>query len=157
MKALDSAEQGLHPMQYAMKICEDLGIPGQRTNLESISLAIESIAKGRLFRGRPRAIEEAFLWLHRRTMVAEEQGAKITHLWFRDGEYKGVEKDKPIASTSNCDSLCRAQHGRGYDWNDVMWVWKKYEREVAVGGTKTPEYFFKELDTKREGGPPSWR
>lgn len=56
-----------------------------------------------------------------------------------------------------CDAECKSRHGHGYHWNDVRWLFKRYQRELAVNPKANPEDFFEELDAKRQGGAPQWR
>jgi len=89
---LSDIPDGLHPMQYAAKLCEDtLGVP-KKGNLEVIAEAIEAISKSKLFRGRNDAMKLAYFWLDRRVSVAREQGEKINNLWFIQGGYWDVER-----------------------------------------------------------------
>jgi hypothetical protein len=68
---------------------------------------------------------------------------------------------KPI-----CDAQCKADHGKGYHWNDVYWLLVKLKAPCAVGAEfarKEPvkpgeiEALMEELDRKRPGGAPEWR
>lgn len=88
---LSEIPDGLGAMQYAAKLCEDLSLPA-RGNVPMIGEAIEAVSKGRLFRGRTDALKCAYYWLSRRALVAEEQGEKVTSLWFHRGDYKNVQR-----------------------------------------------------------------
>lgn len=59
--------------------------------------------------------------------------------------------------TSSCDSICKARHGKGYDTNDALWMWKYIQRKFSTGDTFDYEQMFSELDSQREGGAPKWR
>lgn len=51
-----------------------------------------------------------------------------------------------------CDSACKARHGKGYHTNDVLWLFRRYQRELAVNPKAKPEDFLDELDRKRQSG-----
>jgi len=147
--------EGLAPMQYAAKICENLGIPA-RGNIPMIGEAIEAIAKSRLFRGRTDAIRVAYIWLSRRVDVAQQQGQKINNLWFMNGLYNDVEKPVPEPQ-----KITYEHFGQGYNHNDMLWLFERYQKvRESVGNRALTDsevnLLLSELDKKR-GQAPAWR
>ena len=152
----ENVPDGLAPMQYAQKICEDLGIPA-RGNVQMIGEAIEAIAKSRLFRGRPDAIRVAYIWLTRRVEEAQRQGQKINNLWFMNGLYNDVEKPLPPPSRITYEN-----HGNGYNEADMWNVFEAYRKKIqaAQGHVPMTDALMNELldeADKKRGGSPAWR
>jgi hypothetical protein len=68
---------------------------------------------------------------------------------------------EPPSVYKGCDPECRAQHGRGYNENDILYLWTRYQqkRDSLPSRSLTDgeiNQLLDELDTKR-GGPPEWR
>lgn len=61
---------------------------------------------------------------------------------------------------SGCSAECKARHGRGYHWNDILKFWKLHDAKRAEinGPLKEPEIeaLFAEIDKER-GSAPEWR
>lgn len=151
---LTEIPDSLVPMQYAAKICEDLGIPA-KGNIQMIGEAVEAVSKNRIFRGQDHALRNAYIWLNRRVMVAVEQGQKINNLWFLNGMYNEVERIQPIAGPPKY-----AHHGEGYNSSDILILWKLYEAKTLSVKRRLTEaesdQLLDELDRKR-GRTPTWR
>jgi hypothetical protein len=152
---LSEVPDGLAPTQYAMRICEDLGIPG-KGNIQMIGEAIEAVSKSRLFRGRPDAIKVAYIWLSRRVDVAQQAGQKINNLWFMNGMYNEVEKPVTYAKPTRYE-----HHAEGYGAEDMLWLYERYQqkRKTLPNRQLTDaeiNVLLDELDTKR-GRKPAWR
>jgi hypothetical protein len=47
--------------------------------------------------------------------------------------------------------------GKGYHWNDMKWLFKRMQQEIAAGRKVNSDALLQELDSKREGGAPAWR
>jgi hypothetical protein len=62
-----------------------------------------------------------------------------------------------VKSTSTCDDLCKRRHGKGYNENDMKWLFKRMQQIYAGGDTPDSEALLTELDEKRQGGAPEWR
>lgn len=60
-------------------------------------------------------------------------------------------------STARCDATCRARHGKGYNENDMKWLFRRMEKIYATGDTPDPEALLTELDSRRPDGAPEWR
>lgn len=154
---LSDIPDGLAPMQYASKICDDLGIPG-KGNIQMIGEAIEAVSKNRLFRGRADAIRVAYIWLSRRVEVAQQQGQKINNLWFMNGLYNDVEKPLPEPQ-----KITYEHFGRGYGGPDVMFAYEMYRRKIEANkGQRLPmtDALMNELldaVDKKRGVSPAWR
>jgi hypothetical protein len=56
-----------------------------------------------------------------------------------------------------CDAECQARHGKGYHSNDMLWLFKRMEKEIAAGRKVDSAALMDELDRKRAGGAPEWR
>jgi hypothetical protein len=150
---MDEVPDGLHPMQYAAKICDDLGIP-QKGNQQMISEALEAVSKSRLLRGRP--MRDVFIWLSRRVRVAQDQGQKINNLWFMNGLYNEVEKPLPEPK-----KITYEHYGKGYGTQDMLWLFHRYQakRKTLPNRALTEaeaNVLLDELDKKR-GEAPAWR
>jgi hypothetical protein len=65
-----------------------------------------------------------------------------------------------IATALGCSPQCKARHGKGYHFNDMMILYKMYvaKRQEVNGPLKKPEILglFDELD-KIRGRAPEWR
>jgi hypothetical protein len=63
-------------------------------------------------------------------------------------------------STHLCSEECRARHGRGYSWTDVMKLWKLFNAKFEELGRKLTkdewELLYVEVD-KQRGQVPAWR
>lgn len=102
--------EGLHPMQYAAHICDELVIP-KKGNMETVASTIETLAKS-----RNTSPCEAHDYLLAKALTAKEAGETVNLFWFRDGKYnitKAVTRDnhKTTAELRNQrsdDSLERA-------------------------------------------------
>lgn len=61
---------------------------------------------------------------------------------------------------NNCDEFCKLRHGRGYNQNDMLKLWKMYtEKRAEVNGLLKKdevEELLVALD-KQRGGAPEWR
>ena len=57
-----------------------------------------------------------------------------------------------------CDRECQSRHGKGYDLNDVLWLFKKRKASPKAKWTEA-DYLsaMDELDKMRQGGKPQWR
>jgi hypothetical protein len=148
-------------MQYASKICEDLGIPG-KGNIPMVGEAIEAVSKMRMFRGRRDAIRCAYIWLSRRAIEADEQGQSVNNLWFLNGLYKDVVKAVPAPRFERYEHF-----GEGYGWPDIKFLWRKiadhnFEPTRKTFVARKPrteaeiEQLLGELDSKR-GITPAFR
>lgn len=62
-----------------------------------------------------------------------------------------------VANTSSCDAICKARHGKGYGWNDMIWLFKKAQSVHASGDTPDYDALLDELDKKRPEGAPEFR
>ena len=69
-------------------------------------------------------------------------------------------------STHKCDSECKSQHWKSYQWNDWFWMMRKLRIPALMGPVncrKDPvrpgevEALLTECDGKRPGGPPEWK
>lgn len=154
---LSEVPDGLGPLQYGAKICEDLGIP-QRGNIQMIGESIEAVAKSRLFRGQEHAMRNAYIWLNRRVNAAREQGHKITTLWFHGGEYWNVEK--PGSQVPQGPTRYE-HHGQGYGEADIKYLLNRYvlTRDALPNRPLTDgeiNGILDDLDKKR-GSAPAWR
>jgi hypothetical protein len=56
-----------------------------------------------------------------------------------------------------CSRECLGRHGKGYAWNDMYWLFNRMNQEIKAGREVDSEALLKELDSKRQGGPPAWR
>lgn len=156
MSTLNDIPEGLGAMQYAQKMCEDLGLPA-RGNINMIGEAIEAVSKSKLFRGRPDALRVAYYWLDRRVQEARSQGQKTNNLWFLNGEYWNVEKSSAALSPNPP----RYEHfGQGYGTHDMQYLFHLYraKRKSANRALNDAEVetLMQELDKKR-GEVPAWR
>ena len=145
--------EGLADGQYAAHLLEEiLSMPATRSNLELMIDCLKSIQRSKKLTGL-----KAYKCMARAIRLAKGQQIKTDITWLRNGDYAHIRPDPPIPNTSSCDPECAKRHDQGYGENDVKFVWKKYQDEVAAGGKRTPWDFFDELDTRREDGPPVWR
>lgn len=65
--------------------------------------------------------------------------------------------DQQVRTNANCDAICRARHGKGYNSNDMMWLFHKMQQAYATGDVPDTEALMTQLDAKRHGGAPEWR
>ena len=72
---------GLHSVQYAVHICDELAIP-KKGNMETVSECVEVLAKSRKC-----ALSEAHDYLLARALAAKEAGETVNTFWFKDGKY----------------------------------------------------------------------
>lgn len=75
------APEGLHPMQYAAHICDELVIP-TKGNMETVAGTVETLAKSMKTSHR-----EAHDYLLAKALTAKEAGETVNLFWFRDGKY----------------------------------------------------------------------
>lgn len=138
-------------MQYGLHILEfELGWPS-KGNSELMADCLAAIGKTKKLSN-----VQAYKYMLRAIKLAKEQGVTVDRMFFMNGEYAQMRPPAAVPE-GRCDAECRARHGRGYHTNDVQWVMVQYFQEVKAGGVRTPEYFFKELDRQRQGGPPEWK
>ena len=64
--------------------------------------------------------------------------------------------EQRVQSTANCDAICRARHGKGYNETDMVWLFGKMQQAYANGDTPNVDALMTELDNRR-GGAPEWR
>ena len=89
---LDDVPNGLSSLEYAKGILHEiLESPADKSNLLLIAECIDAISIRR-FRGREDAKRLACFWLSRRVEAAVESGAQVNGMWFRNAEYRFVEK-----------------------------------------------------------------
>lgn len=62
-----------------------------------------------------------------------------------------------VVSTVRCDATCRARHGKGYNENDMKWLFRRMQQIYATGDTPDSEALLTELDSRRPDGAPEWR
>lgn len=62
-----------------------------------------------------------------------------------------------VKSTAHCDAICKARHGKGYNGNDMLWMFGKMQQAYAAGDTPDTEALLTQLDSIRPGGAPEWR
>lgn len=154
---LNDIPEGLAPTQYAMRICEDLGIPG-KGNIQMIGEAIEAVSKNRMFRGRADAIRIGYLWLSRRVEEAQKQGQKINNLWFMNGLYNDVERPRSEAPAVHYEHF-----GKGYGAADMMYAYEMYRRKIQASNEPVPmtaaieAELLDAVDKRRKEGAPEWR
>jgi hypothetical protein len=71
----------LHPLNYAAKICEELGIPVENSNLRSFAGAIEALVKSGT------SLPAAYEYLLARAIDEKELGPVTWTFWCRDGRF----------------------------------------------------------------------
>lgn len=78
----NSTPTDLHPLNYGAKICDELGLPQERTNLHAFASAIEALVK------KGKSLAAAFEFLLARAKDAQQSG-ELAHpvFWCRDGSY----------------------------------------------------------------------
>ena len=59
------------------------------------------------------------------------------------------------SQAEGCD--CKHLHGTGYGWEDLKWMLKKRGLHAERFSIAQWEELIAEMDSKREGGSPSWR
>jgi hypothetical protein len=95
--------------------------------------------------------------------------------WNRNGRYFPKPKDvleqvevyrqtvpKNKYGYPDCDAICKAQHGKGYSGEDILWLWKRYNDMLATLPNRAMteaevDGLLRELDSRRKGGAPEWR
>jgi hypothetical protein len=65
--------------------------------------------------------------------------------------------DVLVKTNARCDATCQARHGKGYNENDMKWLFRRMQQIYAGGDTPDSEALLTELDSKRKGGAPEWR
>jgi hypothetical protein len=87
-KKQDEVPEGLHAMQYACHILEEiLGWP-LKGNQEMMADCIKAIGKSRRLTDK-----KAYLYLVRAIQLAKEQGIPVNHFFFSNGEYTEVRPE----------------------------------------------------------------
>ena len=67
-------------------------------------------------------------------------------------------RDTPnCVSTSRCDAMCKARHGKGYYDTDMMWVYGQAVKIWKAGDIPDFEALLTLVDERRPDGPPEWR
>jgi hypothetical protein len=104
-----SAPRDLHSIQYAAWLCENaIGMPANKSNMQIIADAIDSIAKSKFREAKwKRPIFTAFLWLEKRIEYAKLAKIPTNHLFFLNGDYLIVPdpepKIKPFRACRECN------------------------------------------------------
>jgi hypothetical protein len=116
--------------------------------------------------GKDMTESETEVWADILNGVSQDACEYAFENWFRNGKFfprpaNILELVQTYASNQPrevCDDACKRRHGRGYDTNDLLWLWKKRQASGATKWTKADyEAAMQELDSKREGGAPLWR
>lgn len=68
-----------------------------------------------------------------------------------------VSYEPPQTAAHSCDAICHARHGKGYNTNDMLWLFAKMQQAYATGDVPDTEALMTQLDAKRHGGAPEWR
>lgn len=89
---------GLHELNYAPKVLQEIGMPEIRGNIELVGAAIKARA-----RGQPSAYPAAMQYIIARALDDRDQGIQIDGFWFRDGKYER----KTAAKKSIYDAIDR--------------------------------------------------
>jgi hypothetical protein len=85
--------------------------------------------------------------------------------WRRNGMFFPVYKViievceawQPAGEAWKCSQECQREHGKGYHWNDMKWLFKRMQQEIAANRPINSAALLSELDGKRADGPPAWR
>jgi hypothetical protein len=101
----NSVPNDLHPLNYAAKICGELGLPQERTNLQAFASAIEALVK------KGKNPPAAFEFLLARAKDAQESG-ELAHpvFWCRDGSYNTPATQRRTRGDSEAEAFL-ARHG----------------------------------------------
>ncbi len=62
-----------------------------------------------------------------------------------------------VRTNARCDAVCLSRHGKGYNENDMKWLFRRMEQIYAGGNTPDSDALLTELDSKRKDGPPEFR
>lgn len=82
---MDDTPEGLHPMQYAVHIIEEiLGWP-LKGNAEMMADCITSVSKAKKL-----SHVQAYRYIVRAVGLAKEQSIEVNRFWFQGGEYMNM-------------------------------------------------------------------
>jgi hypothetical protein len=93
----------LHPLNYAAKICEELGIPVENSNLRSFAGAIDALVKS------GKSLPAAYEYLLARAIDEKELGPVTWTFWCRDGRFNFPAGASPTNGQRPTDSQFMGQ------------------------------------------------
>jgi hypothetical protein len=116
---------GLHQLNYATRLLEDLGLPASGSVTQLVASAISSFAK-------KEKVEkcEAYTRMLKRAKEDQEQGIEINRFWFDDGRYLPKSPVKAPASATPTNSQC--DNGAADEFKAKARAWIAENPEEAV-------------------------
>jgi hypothetical protein len=130
---------GLHQLNYATRLLEDLGLPASTNVTQLVASAISSFAK-------KEKVEkcEAYTRMLKRAKEDQEQGIEINRFWFDDGRYLPKSPVKAPASATPAKSQ--------YDNGEA----EKSKAKARAWIAENPEEAVKRDEEYRNDGSPGY-
>lgn len=125
----DEVPQDLHALNYSRRILDDLGLPA-KGNLELVADCIDARAKQTRKPGW-----EAFKFIHRMAMIAQERGTKVDRWWFQNGDYLRIESREPAfkGTFEPIDKKRTAEEQATPEWQETNDKLRALLKDIATG------------------------
>lgn len=96
---VEPTPDGLHPMQYATRLMEELEMPDTRGNKHAVTSAIEVVIRS------GKSPPSAYEFLLAQAKDAQDRGEVIDKFWFEDSKWKPAPARMPRRKGRNLDEL----------------------------------------------------
>lgn len=143
----DQVPQDLHELNYSRKILDDLGLPA-KGNLELVADCIAARAKQ-----VRQPMWEAYKFIHRMAVLAQERGTKVDRWWFQNGDYLHTEiaKETPFkGSFQKVDREATDREQATPEWEEANQKLRGLLKQIADGKYPPKEAIRKDPKVEQE-------